>query len=383
MGASGSGSMSADETLAAEGGYEVRRRGRFLIVELLQPHRVLCTSAAGGGQREDLRYLVNHQSCEGRGHEARFVHLRQLGEGGYHRAVCGELGLDPDAVGLMGTAANMSCAALVTEEFGGLRVRAVVTAGVEGNAGRAGDPARWHEGEDGWREVDPHAGTINVLLLVGWPLTPAALARTAITLTEAKSAALQELAVSSRTSAGLATGTGTDQYAVAAPLDERRPKTNPGHHARLGELIGRAVLRATRESLRWQNGLEPSHTRSIPYALRRFGLDETRLMEALRERLDEEAFSLLDQNREAVLREPGAVAAAYAFAAVRDRVRYDGLPPDQAGPVLRQQAAVLASCLAARPGSWTECWRQLDVDTDEPMGAVADAVALGWRLKWE
>ena len=41
--------MSADETLAAEEGYAVRRRGRFLIVELLQPHRVLCTSAAGGG----------------------------------------------------------------------------------------------------------------------------------------------------------------------------------------------------------------------------------------------------------------------------------------------------------------------------------------------
>ena len=375
--------MSADETLAAEEGYAVRRRGRFLIVELLQPHRVLCTSAAGGGQREDLRYLVNHQSCEGRGHQARFLQLRQLGEEGYHRAVCDELGLDPDVVGLMGTAANMNCAAFASEEFTGVKVRAVVTAGVEGNAGRAGDPARWHEGEDGWCEVDPHAGTINVLLLVGWPLTPAALARAAITLTEAKSAALQELAVSSRSSAGLATGTGTDQYAVAAPLDDRRPKANTGHHARLGELIGRAVLRATRESLRWQNGLEPSLTRSIPYALRRFGLDETRLMEALRERLDEEAFSLLEQNQEAVLREPGAVAAAYAFAAVWDRVRYGGLPPDQAAPALRQQAAVLASCLAARPDSWQDCWERLAVDAGDPLVAVADAVALGWRLKWE
>ena len=143
------------------------------------------------------------------------------------------------------------------------------------------------------------------------------------------------------------------------------------------------MLRATRESLRWQNGLEPSFTRSIPYALRRFGLDETRLMEALRERLDEEAFSLLDQNREAVLREPGAVAAAYAFAAVRDRVRYGALPPDQAAPALRQQAAVLASCLAARPDSWQDCWERLAVDAGDPLVAVADAVALGWRLKWE
>lgn len=375
--------MSRDETLAAEEGYEIRRRGRFLVVELLEPHRVLCTSAQGGGQREDLRHLVNHQSCEGRGHQARFLRLRQLGEDGYHRAACAEVGLDPAAAALMGTAANMNCAALATEEFGGLRVRAVVTAGVEGNAGRAGDPARWHEGEDGWCEVDPHAGTINVILLIDWPLTPAALARAVITLTEAKSAALQELAVSSRSSEGLATGTGTDQYAIAAPMDGRAPKTNPGHHARLGELIGRAVLCATRESLRWQNGLEPSHTRSIPYALRRFGLDETRLMEALQERLDEDAFTLLDQNRRAVLHEPQAAAAAHAFAAVWDRARYGTLPADQAAPVLRRQAAVLASCLAARPESWTTCWEQLAVDPGDPLPAVADAVALGWRLKWE
>ena len=283
----------------------------------------------------------------------------------------------------MGTAANMNCAALASGEFAGLKVQAVVTAGVEGNAGRAGDPARWHEGEDGWSEADPHAGTINALLLIGWPLTPAALARAAITLTEAKSAGLQELAVSSRFSADLATGTGTDQYCIAAPLDDRKPKTNTGHHAKLGELIGRAVLRATREALRWQNGLEPSHTRSIPYALRRrFGLDETRLVAALKDRLDEEAFLLLEQNREAVFREPQAVAAAYAFAAVRDRVRHGALPPDQAAPVLRQQAATLASCLAARPESWQTCWEQLTVDAGEPLPAVADAVALGWRLKW-
>ncbi len=371
-----------DETLAAERGYAVRRRGRFLIVELLQPHRVLCTSAYGGGQREDLGYLVNHQSCEGGGHQERFLRLRELGEAGYHRATCAELGLDPEAVALMGTAANMNCAALASEESSGVKVQAVVTAGVEGNAGRAGDPARWHEGEQGWSEVDPHTGTINALLMIDWPLTPAALARAAITLTEAKSAALQELAVSSRFSPDLATGTGTDQYCIAAPLDDRKPKTNTGHHARLGELIGRAVRRATREALRWQNGLEPSHTRSIAYALRRFGLDETGLLAALKDRLDEEAFLLLEENREAVLREPQAVAAAYAIAAVWDRVRYGVLPADQAFPVLRQQAATLASCLAARPESWPTCWQQLTVDAGEPLQVVADAVALGWRLKW-
>lgn len=65
-----------DEILAKEKDYTIWRRGRFLAVELLTPHRVLSTSAQGGGQREDLRYLVNHQSCEGSGHDARFLRRR-------------------------------------------------------------------------------------------------------------------------------------------------------------------------------------------------------------------------------------------------------------------------------------------------------------------
>ena len=103
---------------------------------------------------------------------------------------------------------------------------------------------------------------------------------------------------------------------------------------------------------------------------------------ALRERLDEDSYALLDQNRLAVLCEPGAAAAAFAFAAVWDRVRYGVLPPSHAAAALRQQAAVLASCLAARPDSWLLCWRELEVDPGDPMQVVVDAVALGWKLKW-
>ena len=32
----------------------------------------------------DIRYLVNQQSCEGKGHDARFALLKQLGETSYH-----------------------------------------------------------------------------------------------------------------------------------------------------------------------------------------------------------------------------------------------------------------------------------------------------------
>ena len=198
--------------------YDLKRDGRFLIAELLVPHQVLSTSAYRGGLCEGVRYLVNHQSCEGNGHDARFALIKQLGEVGYHRHVCGERGLSPDVVALMGTAANMNYAACVVDTHAELRVCAVVTAGVEGNAGCAGDGASWHEEDAGWRHL--YEGTINAMVLINWPLTPGAMARAVVTMTEGKSAALRDLAVSSRYSQDLATGTGTDQYCIAAPLDK-------------------------------------------------------------------------------------------------------------------------------------------------------------------
>ncbi len=128
-----------DEFIDQQEYYDLKRDGRFLIAELLVPHQVLSTSAYRGGLCERIRYLVNHQSCEGNGHDARFALIVQLGEVGYHRHVCAERGLPPDAVALMGTAANMNYAARVVETHAELRVCAVVTAGVEGNAGCAGD----------------------------------------------------------------------------------------------------------------------------------------------------------------------------------------------------------------------------------------------------
>lgn len=161
------------------------------------------------------------------------------------------------------------------------------------------------------------------MVLINWPLTPGAMARAVVTMAEGKSAALRDLAISSRYSQDLATGTGTDQYCIAAPLDEaKKPKTNAGHHAKLGELIGKAVRQATLEALRWQNGLEPSYTRGVVHALRRFGFEEDQFFVEMETRLDADDFLLLKKNLKPVLYEPQVSAAAYAFAAVWDRVRF-------------------------------------------------------------
>ncbi|HLQ79001.1 MAG TPA: adenosylcobinamide amidohydrolase, partial [Terriglobia bacterium] len=198
------------------------------------------------------------------------------------------------------------------------------------------------------------------------------------------SAALMELGVSSRYSQDLATGTGTDQICIAAPLDDSRyayGATNP--HSKLGELLGVAARSATKQALRWQNGLEPSLTRSLIHALRRFGFSEGSLINAMRNRLHESSMSLLEKNRNSILFDPQVAAAAYAIASILDRARFGVLPPSAARDVLRQQAATIAVSLSTQIEKWTLFWRQLEVDMNQPLDAVYDAIALGWTAKWE
>ena len=376
-------SNESNESLYRGEAAAIRRFGRFVAAELLVPHRVLSTSSVSGGQTESVRYLVNHQSCEGKAHVARHGVITGHGAEHYHGVVCAEINLPPDEVALMGTAANMNYAVLRSETFEDISVVALVTAGVQGNAARAGDPAVWHEREDGWSKLNPHNGTINTMLLFDWPLTPAAQARAVVTMTEAKTVALLELATPSLYSEGLATGTGTDQFCVAAPLDSsRKAKEATSPHVKLGELIGIAVRDATKEALRWQNGLEPSYGRGLFHALGRFGLSEARAHETLPRLLSEADCRLLQDNDKAVFYEPGVAAAAYAFAAVLDRMRYGTLPAGLAQESLRRQAASMAAALSAKPHQWHEYWSRLQGGEEDPIALVLHAIALGWKSKW-
>jgi adenosylcobinamide amidohydrolase len=309
--------------------------------------------------------------------------MTEDGSARYHERVCAEADLPPAATAMMGTAANMNYAGIVTGVDNDVTVTAVVTAGVESNAACAGDPARWRETAAGFERVPEYAGTINTLLLIGVPLTDAGLARAVVTMTEGKSAALQRLAVPSRQSPDLATGTGTDQYCVAAPLDGPTVLTSTSLHVKLGEVIGRATRDATLEALRWQNGLEASYTRGVVHALGRYGFTEASLMAAVREHLNDEDFLLLQKNQKAVLYEPLVGAAAHALAAILDRVRHGSLPASVERSACAQQAALLAANLATQPMRWAEFHvRLLDAAWQEPQALIAAALALGWSEKW-
>ena len=364
-------------------GFTLKRSGRYLLAELVQPHHVLSTSVVNGGQTEGVRFLLNHQSCEGAGHLDLHQLIVEIGYVGYHHRICADVGVPAEATALMGTAANMNYAAVAAGTDEEVEVVAVVTAGVEGNATCAGDPANWRETDAGMQKVPVHAGTINTIVLVTRPLTPGALARAAMTITEGKSAALQRLAVPSRQSMDLATGTGTDQFCIAAPVGSTGVRTSTSPHVKLGELIGRSVREATQEALRWQNGLEPSYTRGVFHALGRYGIKEATFIEDIASLLDPPRLELLRKNLKALMYEPLVGAAAHALAAVMDRVRHGAVPQSVQWEATVQHAAALAANAAGRPDSWPAYRAALHREAkDDPKSLVLAALALGWADKW-
>jgi adenosylcobinamide amidohydrolase len=94
------------------------------------------------------------------------------------------------------------------------------------------------------RSVAALAGTINTLVRVSRPLADGALVEAISIVAEARTAAILE---TRRGEDGPAiTGTGTDCIVVASPC-EGEPDSCAGLHTAVGEAIGAAVYRATRE----------------------------------------------------------------------------------------------------------------------------------------
>ena len=371
------------ECLLQRPSFALRRSGRFLVADLNEPHQVLSTSARHGGQVHQLRHLLNHQSCEGTAHLERHRVLTEEGLDAYHDRVCAEVALPPDGTAVMGTAANMNYVAVVTEVDEELAVTAAITAGVAGNATAAGEPATWRENETGMQKVPAYGGTINTMLLINRPLTPGALARVVVTMTEGKSAALYRLAVPSKRHIDLATGTGTDQYCIAAPASGGRALTSASPHLKLGELVGVATRNATLEALRWQNGLEASYTRGVFHALGRYGVQEATVFDDIAPLLGEADLELLKKNAKAAFYEPLVGSAAHALATVCDRVRYGTIPEAVAADATVQQAAALAANLAAQVHRWAEFRSTLRPHANGDVKTlIIRALALGWSEKW-
>lgn len=158
------------------------------------------------------------------------------------------LGFDPTAIAFLSTGVNMDQLAICEKSYGDLEVCCFATAGAKGNALRTGvDVTSYVERPGSFVSI---AGTINVILLSNANLSEGALARAIITITEAKTAALQDLDVRSTSSPQYqATGTGTDNVILVSGIIGK-PLLLTSGHAKMGELIGHATKIAVTEALR-------------------------------------------------------------------------------------------------------------------------------------
>ena len=223
-----------------------------------------------GGYHENYTAVFNHDAKKAAGMPCEMLAPTYTE---HMQILSGRLGLDPEIVTGMGTAADMEHVAIETLSYKDLTVTAIVTGGIETNGGRVGDPATFFKP----LEKPDRAGTINIMLVLDTDLPPGTLTRALVTCTEAKTAAIQELLEGSKYSNGIATGSGTDTTIIVANSDSPLYLEGAGKHSKLGELIGRTVKSAVKTALDRQTGLNPLSQHNALRRIQRFGVDKTTL----------------------------------------------------------------------------------------------------------
>lgn len=253
---------------ALPGGDSLSIDEKAIVINLRGPRHVLGTSYLNGGYRTDLAYIFNYCEIYGRADER--CEMRAPTNEGHLMLIAEELGLDPAVTTGLSTSAKMKYAVLRQAFYGDFSLTVMVTAGIDANGGRVGDPACWHE--KAGLPVPEKPGTINIILSADANLAPGAMARALSLATEAKTAALQELLAPSCFSAGLATGSGTDGIIVVSNPGSSTFLTNAGQHTKLGEHIGSLVVATVKEALVAENGFEAYIKGNLLKRVKRFGI---------------------------------------------------------------------------------------------------------------
>lgn len=243
----------------------LRANNDFIICTFSSPRLVLSTSLYNGG------YLLadaifNHRLNI-------FVDSEADLPGGsmenYLALAANEQGLDnASSTGLL-TSARMHCRGYSTVKFKDITVEIIATAGTDKNAVRAGDQASYYEDNGNYCEI---GGTINILAFTNIDIPTGAMAKALITITEAKTATLQELAIISPLTQNPATGTGTDGIILACNPKSSITCKDTGTQSKLGELFCVAVKTAVKQSLALECDITPSKQGSIVERIRRLGL---------------------------------------------------------------------------------------------------------------
>ena len=204
----------------------------YLCIEFPTPRYALSTAIWGGGFRT-IRWAMNKKLTVFCSSEAEFP-------GGsvpaYLKLSIEEAGFDPAQCCALLTSAKMEWHSRVTKESGGLIAEVIATAGVEKTAARAGDPPLYAEHDHHFTPV----GTINLMAIINGALPDGIMARALITITEGKTAALQDAGIASVYTGKPATGTATD--GITLITDPAGPMyTDAGTFSLLGSLLASAA----------------------------------------------------------------------------------------------------------------------------------------------
>ena len=253
-------------------GDKIFKYNKSVVIKFIGKRAVLSTGVINGGYSENLTSIFNHdaKTAPGMGCQLKAATYKE-----HMEIISQEMGLNSKYTTGIATAADMENMCIVVEKFKDLSVTALVTAGIETNGGRVGDKASYTE-NNGEIEKLNH-GTINIIVSVNANLPPRTLTRALVTITEAKTAAIQELLEGSKYSHGIATGSGTDGTIVYANLESENIYSDAGKHSKLGELLGKSVKKAVKEALAKQSGLTPQRQKSVFRRFKRYGLNAEKI----------------------------------------------------------------------------------------------------------
>lgn len=212
-----------------------------LMITFDRPHRSLSTAIYGGGCR-NIRYALNRKLTAFYERESDFP-------GGSVKAwlkqCASAAGAVPEESAVLLTAATVSLYSRKIVRSGPVLVEAITTGGVEKTACRASsDPLYWEK--DG--RFGP-LGTINMMVLLQGALPDGIMARALITLTEGKTAALNDLGIADVNNGKPATGTGTD--GITFITDPEGPAfTDAGPFSELGASLAKAAYESVTECIK-------------------------------------------------------------------------------------------------------------------------------------
>lgn len=217
-------------------GVDVLFKQDHLLVDFERPMQTISSALWGGGFHDQARRVINWKvpldyACDNP------VELmgRQLEEWGYG---------SEQSIGLQ-TAAYLHRASILEEAGDCFHILCCTTAGIS-NAARAGRPRKTYAAYT--------CGTINTVILVDGRMSPAGMVNAAITATEAKAVALQDLGVCDE-NGEIASGTTTDSVVLSVTqqgFDEVHlfagTATTIGHA--ISRLVYQSIKEATREQIR-------------------------------------------------------------------------------------------------------------------------------------